>query len=45
MPARAPGTILVEIARYSPERDAEPGIERFELPPETAAGRIMIEFA
>ncbi len=32
MPVKASGTILVEIARYSPERDAEPRLERFEVP-------------
>ncbi len=32
MPVRTSGTILVEIARYSPERDAEPRWERFEVP-------------
>jgi fumarate reductase iron-sulfur subunit len=32
MPARTSSTILVEIARYSPERDPEPRIERHEVP-------------
>ncbi|MGH9509923.1 MAG: succinate dehydrogenase/fumarate reductase iron-sulfur subunit [Terriglobales bacterium] len=32
MPVRTAGTILLEIARYSPERDAEPRLERFEVP-------------
>lgn len=32
MPGRASGTILVEIARYSPERDTEPRLERHEVP-------------
>ena len=32
MPVRAPGTIVLEIARYEPERDPEPRLERFEVP-------------
>ncbi|MGH9531971.1 MAG: succinate dehydrogenase/fumarate reductase iron-sulfur subunit [Terriglobales bacterium] len=32
MPARAPGTILLEITRYSPEHDAAPRLERYEVP-------------